>query len=61
MENGPIFGSGHDIVVVSDSNQNKASSTNFPSSFVDTTGRGQKTFTGDYNFTTNEIEVYLVC
>jgi hypothetical protein len=48
------------ILSYTDSNQNKSSGTYFPTSFVDTTGYGKNTFTGEESFTTNEIEVYLV-
>jgi len=36
------------------------SATNFPRSFIDTTGKGNATFTGEYKFKVVEIEVYLV-
>jgi hypothetical protein len=54
-----VFGSG-DITVTSNSNINNTSSAYFPSSYVDTTGRGKLTFTGTINFTCQEIEVYQV-
>lgn len=57
---GPIFGGGHDIVVFTNSNQNNSNYTNFPNSYVDTTGKGNLTFTGTNNFITNEIEVFSV-
>jgi TLD len=59
---GPLFGNwgAYDILVSNESNQNKNSFIDFPVSFVDTTGHGNNTFTGEKHFTTNEIEVYLV-
>lgn len=57
---GPSFGSASDICVANSSNSNSSSYCNFPNCFKDTTGRGQATFTGAYNFQTNEIEVYLI-
>jgi hypothetical protein len=57
---GPIFGY-YEILVSSESNKNKNSRTILSGSFADTTGHGDNTFTGEYCFTTNEIEVYLVC
>jgi len=55
---GPMFGGGHDIFVGSLSNSNAYSYIKFPYSFIDTTGKGDKTFTGSNNFTSSEIEVY---
>lgn len=49
-----------DIYVSNSSSQNMESCTNFPHSFVDTTGKGNLTFTGNYNFSSAEIEVYVV-
>jgi hypothetical protein len=57
---GPIFGGGHDILVADNSHQNAGSYTNFPYSYIDSTGKGNVTFTGARNFTTSEIEVFSV-
>jgi len=55
---GPIFGYS-DIQVASNCNVGGYSSyTNFPSYYVDTTGKEKKTFTGDYYFTVGDIEVF---
>jgi hypothetical protein len=54
------FGGGSDIIVCSDSHQNQFSHSNFPHSYVDTTGRGKETFTGSTKFVVQEIEVYCV-
>ncbi len=56
----PTFGAGHDLYVSSHSQTNRNSSFNFPHSYNDTTKRGAITFTGDKNFQTNDIEVYLL-
>ncbi|CAF1438613.1 unnamed protein product [Adineta steineri] len=55
---GPIFGSGHDILILDNSNSNNRSYTNFPQSYNDTTGYGKNTFTGADYFTTSGIEVF---
>jgi hypothetical protein len=58
---GPIFGSySYDIYVSDKSNQNDDSFTDFPNSYSDTTGKGKRTFTGKYYFSTREIEVFKV-
>jgi hypothetical protein len=57
---GVIFGSGHDIHVYSNSHAESTSNTTFPESYVDTTGKGNGTFTGSRYFTAKEIEVYSV-
>jgi hypothetical protein len=54
----PTFGGGHDICLANASNANNSSYANFPHSYTDTTGKGNATFTGAYNFTTSDIEVY---
>lgn len=54
---GPTFGGGHDIYLVNNSNSSN-SSTNFPNSYVDTTGKGNSTFTGSNNFLVSDIEVF---
>ena len=56
---GPKFGtSSYDLTVENNSNSNNACYTNFPSSYIDTTGKGNNTFTGAVNFTTIDIEVF---
>ncbi|CAF1087109.1 unnamed protein product [Didymodactylos carnosus] len=55
---GPLFGRGHDLWVSHRSNENSKSCTRFPRSFMDTTGKGMKTFTGDKHFRTSDIEVF---
>lgn len=58
---GPTFGGGHDINCADDSNSNNTSYFNFPYSYdVNTSGLDAKTFTGNANFTTKEIEVFQV-
>ncbi|CAF1288674.1 unnamed protein product [Rotaria sp. Silwood1] len=55
---GPTFGSGHDIYVANGSNGNNQSHTKFPSGYLDTTGKGNNTFTGEKQFTVSDIEVF---
>jgi hypothetical protein len=55
-----VFGGGFDIGVSDNSNQNNSSYTNFPNTYIDSTGKGNNTFTGVRNFTTRDIEVYSV-
>jgi hypothetical protein len=55
---GPTFGSGHDLHLANASNSHNASYTNFPSAYLDTTGKGNNTFTGARNFTVSDIEVF---
>lgn len=55
---GPIFGEGHDLHVVPNSNSAKGSNTSFPYSYTDSTGQGKSTFTGSVNFMTTDIEVF---
>jgi hypothetical protein len=57
---GPTFGTGHDLHICNNSNTSNSSYTNFPSTYIDTTGHGQSTFAGSYHFQTNDIEVYQV-
>jgi hypothetical protein len=54
------FGGGSDIRVYDNSNQNNSSYTNFPYTYIDSTGKGNNTFTGAKYFTTRDIEVYSV-
>lgn len=62
--NGPCFGGvakgACDIMIATNSNQNTHSCFSFPSTFTDTTGKGNKTFTGTIYFKTSEVEVYSV-
>ncbi len=55
---GPTFGGGNDIYLSSPSNANDSSYSAFPYSYTDTTGQGNKTFTGDKNLTASDIEVF---
>jgi len=56
---GPTFGGGHDIYIASFANTNTGNYCNFPSSYQDTTGRGNATFTGQRNgWTVSDIEVF---
>ncbi|CAF1387192.1 unnamed protein product [Rotaria sordida] len=55
---GPYFGAGPDMYLANGSNSNNSSRTNFPASYLDTTGKGNDTFTGASNFTTSDIEVF---
>jgi len=59
----PHFGD-DDLCLLSNSNENNTpentSNINFPISFEDTTGHGNRTFTEDCNFKTTEVEVYSV-
>eukprot|EP00026_Physarum_polycephalum_P009736 Phypoly_transcript_09870.p1 GENE.Phypoly_transcript_09870~~Phypoly_transcript_09870.p1 ORF type:complete len:411 (+),score=55.18 Phypoly_transcript_09870:129-1361(+) len=54
------FGGGHDIVLHANSHQNKHSYTHFPSSYIDTTGKGKETFTGSLCFSSKDVEIYSV-
>ena len=55
---GPTFGDGHDLHLAANSNSNNGSYSNFPYGYTDTTGQGNNTFVGSYNFTTTDIEVF---
>lgn len=58
---GPSFGDNADIQIVNNSNatnQFPRSFIKFPISYTDTTGKGNKTFTGEQDFTTCDIEVF---
>ena len=57
---GPWFGSssGNDLLCYANSNSNSSSYTKFPSSYIDTTGKGNNTFTGAMYFTTSDLEVF---
>ena len=56
---GPTFGGGHDIVIF-DGGDAAQSYTSFPSSYADTLGRGNATFTGARDFTPADYEVWAV-
>ena len=57
LDSGKIrFGS--DLVIADNSNSNNNSYTDFPSDYIDTTGKGKTTFTGDHYFQIKEIEVW---
>lgn len=49
-----------DIWLRSLSHQHSKSVVNFPRSYVDTTGKGNNTFTGKSSFTSLDVEVYAV-
>jgi hypothetical protein len=53
---GPAFG--YDVWVIDNCNK-VADNINFPQSFLDTTGKGNKTFTGTVKFTVSDIEVFI--
>lgn len=55
---GPTFGNNYDLHVCSNSNSINSSYTNFPSTYMDTTGQGNNTFTGSPNFMTTDIEIF---
>ena len=57
-DHGPTFGAGRDIYLANSSNANNTSSTTFPNSYNDTTGKASATFTGAKNFTASDIEVF---
>ncbi|UJR18057.1 hypothetical protein I4U23_004957 [Adineta vaga] len=48
-----------DIQIFGNSNKNQDSISAFPSSYIDTTGKGETLFTGEKNFMVEEIEVYM--
>ncbi|CAF0982060.1 unnamed protein product [Adineta ricciae] len=49
-----------DLFIANGCNENKYSNTRFPCSYVDSTGLGDKTFTGTTSFTVNDIEAYIL-
>jgi hypothetical protein len=55
---GPTFG-GHDISIHHGADA-AGSYTGFSHSYTDTLGRGNATFTGAYNFTAEDYEVWAV-
>jgi len=54
---GPTFGGGHDLHI-SNACTTSGCYTNFPHSYNDTTGHGNNTFTGSYNFNVSDINVF---
>jgi hypothetical protein len=52
---GPTFGGGFDLYISSDGSSSR---TAFPSSYTDTLGRGNATFTGANDFTPEDYEVW---
>jgi hypothetical protein len=58
---GPTFGGNHDIHVANDSNSNNSSYTRLGHSYVNDTGIDRdQVFTGEHNFTVQEIEVFSI-
>jgi hypothetical protein len=58
---GPWFGGGDDFRVADGGNNNASSYTNLGHSYANDTGiAGNQFFTGEYNFTVKEIEVFQV-
>jgi hypothetical protein len=58
---GPCFGFGPDIYVADSCNSNNRSYTNLGNAYVNDTGiTGNAVFTGEYNFTVKEIEVFSI-
>ncbi|CAF3086898.1 unnamed protein product [Rotaria sp. Silwood2] len=55
---GPTFGGGFDLHVCDESQSTEDSYFKFPTSYDDTTGKGELTFTGNNHFVTSDIEVY---
>ena len=54
---GPTFGGGYDIHISDRCNVSKCS-TNFPFTYVDTTGKGNLTFNNEVEFMVSDIEVF---
>jgi hypothetical protein len=58
---GPCFGSSVEIYVANNCNANNSSYTNLGNAYVNDTGiTGKAVFTGEYNFTVKEIEVFAI-
>jgi hypothetical protein len=57
---GPIFGRGHDLLIYHNACINLNSYCHLGTTYNDTTGRGDKTFTGNQNFKVGEYEVFAV-
>ncbi|CAF3777822.1 unnamed protein product [Rotaria sp. Silwood1] len=47
-----------DILISTNANKNSDSESSFPSTYIDTTGKGETLFTGTKKFMVSEIEVY---
>jgi len=60
VNQGPTFGAGHDLCVISNSQTNSNSAFNFPHSYRNTTNQGSVTFTGIKNFETNDIDIIYI-
>ena len=58
-DRGPCFGSGHDLGLHQGGDTGR-SYTGFPTSYTDTLGRGNATFTGAQVFTPEDYEVWAV-
>ncbi len=56
---GPTFGNGHDLCLHQGSDTARCYTT-FPSSYTDTLGRANATFTGAQDFTPEDYEVWAV-
>jgi len=58
---GPTFGSGKDIYIPNNPHKNKGHSYfTGDGSYLDSTGKGENTFTGEYQFFVSDIEVFSV-
>jgi hypothetical protein len=58
---GPSFGSNPDIYVANGCHGNMSSYTSLGGAFANDTGiNAQQVFTGEYNFTVKEIEVFVI-
>lgn len=57
---GPTFGGGHDLTIHPSGQEGYGSCTSFPSSYTDTIGRGNSTFTGARDFSVEDFEVWAV-
>jgi len=55
---GPMFGDDQALWLFTDSNEVNSNCTNFSTSYIDTTGEGDNTFTGAPNFIADDIEVF---
>ena len=58
-DRGPSFGDGHELGLHLGSDTGQ-SHTGFPSTYTDTLGRANATFTGARNFTAEDYEVWAV-
>ncbi|CAF0821068.1 unnamed protein product [Adineta ricciae] len=55
---GPTFGNGQDLYISNGCNTNNSSCSAFPHTYMDTTGKGNETFTGADKFIVSDIEVF---